>query len=153
MRTALVAVIAAVIGAAAGAGVMAWEPWKGGEEGRTLVGTMILRDLDSTRWTTSARGVDKPCEAEGGYNDIRQGADVVVKDRAGSIVAAGSLEAGAGVKSPPTDYARCGFSFEIPNVPDADFYSIEVSHRGALTYTRDELKAIGWSVEFKIGGD
>jgi hypothetical protein len=34
---------------------------------------------------------------------------------------------------------------------DADFYSVEVSHRGEITYSRDELEAAGWSIDLTLG--
>lgn len=144
MRTVLIyltlTAVAVVIGTAAGIGVMAWEPWKGSSN-PTLVGTMTLKGYP---YLGRSGG---PCTGEGGYDDIRLGASVVVKDGKGVTLATGRLGAGKmgefGVD--------CEFSLEVLNVPKADFYSIEVSHRGALTYSRKELAAIGWSVAFELG--
>ena len=158
MRTVLIyltlTAVAVVIGTAAGIGVMAWEPWKGSSN-PTLVGTVTLRDYSGIETTGGyLYGVlhggsykDEPCTGKGGYDDIRLGASVVVKDGKGVTLATGRLGAGKmgefGVD--------CEFSLEVLNVPKADFYSIEVGHRGALTYSRKELGAIGWSVAFELG--
>lgn len=74
------------------------------------------------------------CVLGGGYDDIRQGAQVTVKDQSGNVVALGALDAGH------IQRQRCQFGFTVENVPDGkDFYSVEVSHRGELKYTRDGL--------------
>jgi hypothetical protein len=36
-------------------------------------------------------------------------------------------------------------------VSDSEFYSIEVSNRGEVTYSRAELESQGWSLKFKLG--
>lgn len=152
MRTVLIyltlTAVAVVIGTAAGIGVMAWEPWKGSSN-PTLVGTMTLKDYSGIEkpgsFTSGEPG--EPCTGRGGYDDIRLGTSVVVKDGKGVTLATGRLGAG---KMGEFGFG-CDFSFEVLNVPKADFYSIEVAHRGALTYSRKELGAIGWSVAFELG--
>ena len=157
MRTVLIyltlTAVAVVIGTAAGIGVMAWEPWKGSSN-PTLVGTVTLRDYSGIETTGGyLYGVlhggsykDEPCTGKGGYDDIRLGASVVVKDGKDVTLATGRLGPGK-----MTEERGCEFNLEVLNVPKADFYSIEVSHRGALTYARQELAAIGWSVAFELG--
>ena len=143
MRTVLIyltlTAVAVVIGTAAGIGVMAWEPWKGSSN-PTLVGTMTLKGYP---YLGRSGG---PCTGEGGYDDIRLGASVVVKDGKDVTLATGRLGPGK-----MREERGCEFNLEVLNVPKADFYSIEVSHRGALTYARQELAAIGWSVAFELG--
>ena len=89
------------------------------------------------------------CHGTGGYDDLQQGASVTVKNEAGSIIATTSLD--DGVSDPAYPTVACDFSFVVPNVPDAKFYTVEVSHRGALTYSKDQLTANGWKVEASIG--
>jgi hypothetical protein len=107
--------------------------------GHTLEGKLSLFD---TKFGTSIGS----CTGEGGYDDIRAGAAVIVKDESGKVLATGSLGSGK-----ITDPATCEFSFSLADVPDAKFYQIEVSHRGALTYSRDDLDKRGWKVEFTLG--
>ena len=38
------------------------------------------------------------------------------------------------------------FAFQVDDVPDADFYEVEVSHRGGLTWPQEELDDEGWDV-------
>ena len=106
---------------------------------QTITGSFVLTD-DEVVWSTTS------CSGTGGYRDIREGADVVVKDGAGTIVGTGSL-----VDDPAgSSTSRCRYTFEVP-VKDADFYAVEVSRRGALTYSKTEIEAQGWTVEFTLG--
>lgn len=74
------------------------------------------------------------CRTGGGYSDIRTGAQVTVKDEAGTVVAVGKLDPGH------NHSGQCVFEFAVNGVPDGKtFYGIEVSHRGELRYDRDQL--------------
>lgn len=79
--------------------------------------------------TTSAS-----CSTYGGYNDIAEGASVTVRDASDAIVGIGSLSAGT------SSSGSCVFAFTVPDVPESAFYSIEVSKRGALTYSADDVE-------------
>ena len=46
----------------------------------------------------------------------------------------------------------CTYKFTIPALPDSDFYKVEVSHRGGITYSKADLEAQGWSVSTSLGG-
>lgn len=110
---------------------------------QTLHGTITL---------TSSSGVSHSgtkCNGTGGYDDLTGGAPVTVKNENGSVIATGSLDEGVSDTTYPT--VSCHFSFTIPNLPDAKFYSIEVTHRGALTYSQDQLKSKDWKVDLSIG--
>jgi hypothetical protein len=37
------------------------------------------------------------------------------------------------------------------DLPKTDFYKVEVSHRGALTYSYDDMKSQNWTVGLKLG--
>lgn len=43
------------------------------------------------------------------------------------------------------------FRFTPIAVPAAAFYSVEVSHRGAITYSRADMLASGWTVALTLG--
>jgi hypothetical protein len=80
----------------------------------------------------------------GGFADI-PGASVTVKDGTGTIIGVSKLEL------PIEDgYSYCLFPFSV-TVSDSEFYSIEVSNRGEVTYSRAELESQGWSLKFKLG--
>ncbi|WP_155855285.1 hypothetical protein [Actinotalea ferrariae] len=44
----------------------------------------------------------------------------------------------------------CTFPFTV-DVPDSDFYSIEVAHRGKVNFSRQDLEAEGWVVALSVG--
>lgn len=46
-------------------------------------------------------------------------------------------------------WGACQFSFEV-EVPDASFYSVEVSHRGAVNYSRADLEAAAWTLDLTL---
>jgi hypothetical protein len=94
------------------------------------------------------------CVTDGGYADVRVGAQVTIKDAGGVVIAVGALDVGhtSDVQSLPkfnSDTAtienvpqatQCVFGFSVADVPeDMSFYAIEVSHRGELRYQRDTL--------------
>ena len=105
-----------------------------------LVGSVTLR----TEYLNieSERG----CFGTGGYDDIARGLGVVVRDGTGVVLATGALRKGRIIAS-----YSCAFEFVVEAVPDAAFYSIEVGHRGALTYSRADLEAAEWFVELSLG--
>ncbi|MDN3267431.1 hypothetical protein [Streptomyces sp. MA15] len=84
------------------------------------------------------------CSGTGGYSDIDFGTQVNVTDAAGTLVAVGSL--GLGEKKE----LGCEFPFTVADItPGSKFYTVEVSHRGGLTQTEDELRAGG--LAFSLG--
>ncbi|WP_345962885.1 hypothetical protein ABDE16_18055 [Streptomyces sp. BRB040] len=84
------------------------------------------------------------CSGTGGYSDIDFGTQVNVTDAAGTLVAVGSL--GLGEKTE----LGCEFPFTVDDItPGSKFYAVEVSHRGGLTQTEDQLHAGG--LAFTLG--
>ncbi|MBA2489231.1 MAG: hypothetical protein H0V36_07945 [Chloroflexi bacterium] len=86
------------------------------------------------------------CWGTGGYSDIRAGMNVTVKDENGKLLGASSLGPGK-----PSGSSRCTFEFSVPDVAEANIYSIESGRRGALSYPRVELEAMGWSLGLSNG--
>jgi len=84
------------------------------------------------------------CVTTGGYEDIKVGAQITVRDQTGTILGIGELE--------PiyTDMFKCEFAFTI-DVPDATFYTIEMGRRGELTYSKQDLEQADWHVDSTIG--
>ena len=106
----------------------------------TLVGTITMTD------DFSLAEIGQSCTGD----RIRPDADVVVKDREDTILAAGKLGPGTVVEGLiDTD---CAFRFEVPNVPvanlAADIYILWVSDIRAPAYTRTELEERDWEVAF-----
>lgn len=108
----------------------------------TLEGSMeVIESLP----LEDANSIGAPCTGLGGFDDLRRGTTVMVKDENGKVLAVGKLEGGLVVA-----LETCRFTFKVANIPDADFYQIEVSHRGALTYSRGDLDKRDWKVELSL---
>lgn len=104
----------------------------------SLKGEFTLLDFDG--WSGD------PCSGDGGYDDIRAGLHVTVRDQTGTVLGTGALEGG----TPLT--AWCTFTFTVDALPKADFYSVEVGRRGELTYSFEELESSEWTVYLSLGG-
>ena len=91
------------------------------------------------------QGKTYPCPqgAGGGFSDIVAGTQVIVQDGSGAVLATTALTGGR------VNMRGCTFDFRI-EVPAADFYQVLVSHRGALTYSRDDLARSGWHVSGRL---
>jgi hypothetical protein len=87
------------------------------------------------------------CAASGGYDDIHDGAQVVVKDGAGVIIGTGLL-----ALDPEADKRGnvCVWTFKVP-VKTSDFYSLNIGHRDPLTYSHDEMESEAWNVGLTLG--
>jgi hypothetical protein len=73
-----------------------------------------------------------------GFDDIHEGTAVTVRDEAGTTVAIGRLGA------PDCASGDCVYPFAVDDVPgDSPFYEVEVSHRGGVTFSRDDLRSKG----------
>jgi len=81
-----------------------------------------------------------PCSTSGGFTDIQEGAPVVIQNGDGDVIATSSLQAGTQAGS------ACVFFSEFHNLAKAKFYSIEVTHRGKITKSYDDLAAEGWRI-------
>jgi hypothetical protein len=58
-----------------------------------------------------------------------------MKNAAGTVVGTGNLSSGQ------SDGAgTCNFTFSVSGVPESEFYAIEVSHRGSMTYSVDDVR-------------
>jgi hypothetical protein len=135
----LVALAGAVAVVALGAFYMAIDAAtndNGGEDNQSIAGTLTLNDSSCSE-----------IGGTGGYSDIALGAAVVVKNEHAETIATGRLELGT------DELGSCTYPFRLADVPSSEFYSIEVSHRGALTYSHEELEGLEWQVVFSLGDD
>ena len=96
----------------------------------------------------SPTGIDH-CTGDDGYSDIKPGLQVVIRDGDGSTLGTGHLAYDHEAYQATDD--RCPLVFEV-DVPRSDFYAIEVGDRGELTYSFDDMEAMGWRVEASLGG-
>jgi hypothetical protein len=82
------------------------------------------------------------CDAEG---DVSKGAQVTVYDASGAAIGIGSLEAGEEMDL-GSGYG-CVFPFVIEDVPaEGSIFSIEVSHRGRVNFTKGEASSLALSI-------
>jgi predicted nucleic acid-binding Zn ribbon protein len=88
----------------------------------------------------------EPCEGDGGYSDLGSGTPVRVTDAEGKLIGATTLGFGDIVSS-----GTCSFDFLLEDVADTEFYRFEVGDRGEISYPKEDLEDIGWSVFFSIG--
>ncbi|WP_433445667.1 hypothetical protein [Nonomuraea sp. CA-141351] len=85
-------------------------------------------------WPGQVEYGDHPaCSGKGEYADIRQGAQVVVTDAAGKTIGVGKLGSGVHVEE------GCVFRWALAVAPGADFYGVEVSHRGLSKYSAAQM--------------
>lgn len=130
---ALVAVIAAVV--LAGGGVAGWLVLRG--DTITVTGTV---EIGGDGFEMLAGGT---CRGDGGYTDIRQGAQVVVTDSTGETLGIAHLEPGSWVG------AHCELPFAVDVPGGSDFYGLQVASRNVVQYEADRLSG---PVVLSIGG-
>jgi hypothetical protein len=87
------------------------------------------------------------CHGTGGYSDLTDSTQVTVSDASSKIIAVGTL--GSSLRNGPHECDFIGAEITVPD--DLDIYQIEVGHRGALSFTHDELEANKWIVFLSIG--
>lgn len=109
----------------------------------SLTGTVTL--IRGNGVSSNFTGSGTHCQGAVGYDDFRDAMSVVVKDQAGTIVATGVTGTAA------TAPGGCVMAFTIPAVPDVPFYSVEIGHRGAVTYSKADLVAKGWKLDLTLG--
>ncbi len=112
-----------------------------GGSSHSLQGTVTVRELVGT-----SRVIGGECAGYEGYSDIHAGTAVVVKDESGKVLATGSLSDGKVL-----NIGNCQFTFKVDGLSDAKFYQVEVSHRGIVTYSRDDLDKASWKVGLTVG--
>lgn len=89
-------------------------------------------------------GTGSDCTGSDGYDDVKEGAQVTVRDDAGKSVALSKLGAGSVTKTlGKYAVASCEFDFIVSQVPvSGDIYSVEVEHRGAINFERKNASSL-----------
>jgi hypothetical protein len=114
------------------------------EETHVINGEFTLIDTDSDYRSISSSGQN--CLGTRGYDDIRAGAQVLIKDGDGKPLSTTQLGFGNTLGT-----SRCVFTFSTDELPKRDFYVLEVSHRGELTFSYDDLVSKNWEVSTSLG--
>lgn len=87
------------------------------------------------------------CTGDGGYDDIRAGTQVVIRDSGGKQIALGALDSGRIELEGYGAVIRCSFGFDVPGVPvEGEIYSVEVAHRGEISFQRADAASIALSL-------
>jgi hypothetical protein len=94
-------------------------------------------------WPYQKNG-DTGCQARDGYEDIKGGTQVVVRNAKNEVAGLGALEpgifTGLGPKDDPIRIPTCELPFKVSvSEVSSATYSVEVSHRGQLQYSRADL--------------
>jgi hypothetical protein len=96
-----------------------------------------------------------PCHGSGGYVDIDQGTPVTVRDESGDVIGEGKFgtgkPTGAAIGGKLGYHSACVFKFVVRNVPVSATYTFQVSKRGGLTYTYQELARSKWQLGAVLG--
>lgn len=104
------------------------------------------------------------CDPGDGYDDVRRGAQVTLYDGSRSTIGSSFLARGylinkkrgytppvAGLPGGHYYSGYCQFSFRVRASRVAEFYGLEVSHRGVVTFTAQQLKRTGNRVALTLG--
>ncbi len=96
---------------------------------------------------------DGSCAGNGGYDDLRDGAAVVVYNSTGAVVGTTTLYGSSyDLESLSSRKITCTFKWELKNVPNDDGgYSVEVTSRGKVFFSSEELLDNGFFLPTTIG--
>lgn len=97
----------------------------------TMMGQITLTKYSG--WDATNDG----CSGKGGYSDIGRGTGVTIKAGSGEVVGVGRLARGVVITG------GCQFTWIVADIPgDEQFYTVEISHRGAMTYSRAGVEGV-----------
>lgn len=122
-----------------------------------VTGTFVL--VSQTSQETTAPAVGSVCRGTGGYSDINEGMEVLLKSNGVTLDVArfspGSLSRVDTPTPPRGVYAvksttHCSFRFTLAVPPGHDFYTVTVGRRGERTYTWEEIRFPG-TLSYTIG--
>jgi hypothetical protein len=110
---------------------------------RTIQGTLVLNDFSFYSNGISVSG--STCRGANGYSDIGPGTNVTIANANGQLIEQTTLGAGHG-----NEYL-CIFEFTATLTEGERSYAFEISHRGKLSSTFDELVSTGFKAS--LGND
>lgn len=101
-------------------------------------GEVLVQWRDGVLGLDSAKGYGgMDCLTSGGFDDIVDGAQVLVLNSEGTAIAKGNLGAGA---TSDEDANVCVFPFQVENVTlEGDLFSVSIAGREGPTFDKDEL--------------
>lgn len=123
----------------------------GGGGGGTLTVTGTLTLAQSGVALVSRLNIGDACTSDsGGFSDITSGAQVRVTDEKNTLLATAALQDGKIVED-HSGFHNCVFPFTVKVPAGKAFYQFEVSHRGAISFSADDLKSKNNTVALSIG--
>lgn len=122
-------------------------------ETHDISGRFVLDD-SSSYYTSGIRTIGSSgCEGTNGYDDINDSTQVTISDSKGRTLAVTELENGHTAGSGSLYVSECFWDWSADNVPDSDFYVVEVGHRGKLTFSKSDMESHDWLVLSSLGSD
>jgi hypothetical protein len=117
-----------------------------------LIAGLVVFQMERSRYHTLIGAIDvgsikynSQCRLAPIYHGIREGTPVVIRTTRGDIVGRSALGPGVGVGP------FCEFVFAV-KVPIRDYYTIEVDHRGQVTYSLAYLDFFRWRAGLALSG-
>jgi hypothetical protein len=126
----------------------AFAAWKlfGGATSHKVTGSLTLMSPSNSRMISFD---GRNCAGGDGFTDITPGAQVLVMNGAGRVIARSSgLSAGLQLDG------DCFFTFGV-TVPPANLYRFEVGDAGRwfVTYSQSDLARVGYRVRMRVGSE
>lgn len=109
----------------------------------TVTGDMSLHSAQAF----GSYSPNQSCTGLGGYDDMSEGAQVVVENESGVTLATTTLGAGT------FDGVDCVFPFQLENVRPAKFYRVQAGResRGAVQYSYADMVRNHWAAHLSLG--
>lgn len=92
-------------------------------------------------------GIGGICFGIGGYDDIGVGMAIIITDQSGTVIGTAFADS-----AEQTSIRTCRISAVIENVPEVPFYQVQASHRGAPSYSLQQMQDANWTIALTIGG-
>lgn len=93
----------------------------------TIAGHLLLSDA-------TMHNAGTVCTGQGGFSDIRRGAQVVITDETGTTLALAELGQGQ-----PTGTNVCSFPFAAGDLYEHPFYGVEIANRVKVQFSHDQV--------------
>lgn len=117
----------------------------------TTPAPQLLQGGVQIRFPNAIAGEDDSCRAREGFDDVRPGVNLVVRDPRGDIVGTTTLGAGKVVRPPEDEVEHwsdavpwCVFGFSVQVPPNLGFYTVDAGRRGQVTFSQEDLEETGW---------
>lgn len=111
----------------------------------TIAGAITVEGYRNISETSSGS-----CVGRNGFDDIKKGAGVTITDAGGRTIGTGRLAEGGAINA--VNGRACVLGFTAENVAASDFYGVEVSSRGVVTFNAADVAEGASGVQLTLGG-